>query len=82
MNNDLFFVTRILVTLFISFVLFRVYRTEEMMVRAASAMAAARTERALPQQQFLIPPPKENSWGNLRVLDKKNIVRAFVGVTP
>ena len=60
----------------------RVYRTEEMMVRAASAMAAARTERALPQQQFLIPPPKENSWGNLRVLDKKNIVRAFVGVTP
>ena len=68
--------------LFISCVLFRVYRTEEMMVRAASAMAAARTERALPQQQFLIPRPKENSWGNLRVLDKNNIVCAFVGVTP
>ena len=53
-----------------------------MMVRAASAMAAARTERALPEQQFLIPRPKENSWGNLRALDKEKIIRAFVGSTP
>ena len=37
-------------------------------------------ERSLPQQQFLILRPKENSWGHLRVLDKDH-VPAFVGVT-
>ena len=32
--------------------------------------------------QFLISPPKENSWGNERVLDKARIIREFVGFTP
>ena len=71
-----------LVKTFISYIMFRVYRTEEIMVKAASAMAAARMERSLPEQLFLIPRPKENSWGHQRVLDKENIIRAFVGYTP
>ena len=56
-KNNLFFVKILFVKPFISCILFRVYRTEEMMVRAASAMAAARMERSLPEQQFLIPRP-------------------------
>ena len=82
MKNILVFVNLDFVKSFISNVLFRIYRTEEMMVNAASTMAAARMERSLPEQQFLIPRPKENSWGHLRVLDKENIIRAFVGTTP
>ena len=52
------------------------------MIKAATTMAAARMERSLPEQQFLIPHPKENSWGHLRVLDKENIIWEFVGYTP
>ena len=66
----------------ISNVSFRIYCTEEMRINAASTMAAARTERSLPEQQFLIPRPKENSWGHRWVLDKENIIHAFVGTTP
>ena len=55
-KNILFFVTY-----FISYLLFRVTSTEQLMINAASTMAAARMERSLPEQQFLIPRPKENS---------------------
>ena len=68
-KNILFFVKTS-----ISYLLFRVYSTEQLMINAASTMAAARMERSLPEQQFLIPHPKENSWGHLRVLDKENIM--------
>ena len=70
------------VTYFTSYLLFRVTSTEQLMINAASAMAASRMERSLPEQQFLIPRPKENSWGHLRVLDKENIIQKFVGHTP
>ena len=60
----------------------RVYSTDELMINAVSTMAAVRMERSLPEQQFLFPRPKENSWGHLSVLDKENIIRAFVGYTP
>ena len=53
-----------------------------MMLNAAATMAAARTERSYPEQQFLIPRSKENSWGHRRVLDKEKIIRAFIGATP
>ena len=53
-----------------------------MMVNAVSTLAAARMERSLPGQYFLVPRPKENSWGHLLVLDKENIIPAFVGTTP
>ena len=46
----------------ISNVSFRTYRTEEMMLNAAATMAAARTERSFPEQQFLIPHPERISW--------------------
>ena len=52
------------------------------MINAASTMAAARMERSVPEQQFIIPSPKENSWGHQRALDKENIIREFVGYTP
>ena len=52
------------------------------MINTASTMAAARMERSVPEQQFIIPRPKENSWGHRRVLDKENIIREFVGYTP
>ena len=45
-------------------------------------MAAVRMERSLPEPQFLISRPKENSWGHLSVLVKENLIRAFVGYTP
>ena len=51
------------------------------MINAASTMAAARMERSVTEQQFLIPRPVENSWGHKRVLDKENIIRQFVGKT-
>ena len=66
----------------ISYLLFRVYSTEQLMINAASTMAAARMERSVPEQQFIIPRPKENSWGHGRVLDKENIIWEFVGYTP
>ena len=76
-KNFLFFVTTS-----ISYLLFRVYSTEQLMINATSTMAAARMERSVPEQQFIIPRPKENSWGHRRVLDKENIIWAFVGYTP
>ena len=45
-------------------------------------MAAVRMDRSETGHQFLIPRPKENSWGNERVLDKERIIREFVGFTP
>ena len=45
-------------------------------------MAAARMERSVPEQQFIILLPKENLWGHRRVLDKENIIREFVRYTP
>ena len=52
------------------------------MIKAAKTMAAARMERSETGHQFLIPRPKDNSWGHRRVLDKENIIREFVGFTP
>ena len=60
-KNNLSLVNLYFVKPFISYILFRIYRTEEIMVNAASTMAAARMERSLPEQQFLIPRPTENS---------------------
>ena len=34
---------------------FRIYQTDEMMLKAATTMAAARSARSYPEQQFLIP---------------------------
>ena len=50
---------------------FRIYRTDKMMLKAATTMAAARSARSYPEQQFLIPRPKENLWGHRWVLDKE-----------
>ena len=52
------------------------------MIKAATTMAAARMERSETGHQFIIPRPKENSWGHRRVLDKEKIIREFVGFTP
>ena len=51
------------------------------MIKAATTMAATRMERLVTEQQFIIPRPKENSWGHRRVLDKEKIIREFVGYT-
>ena len=53
----------------ISYLLIRVYSTEQLMINAASTMAAARMERSVTEQQFLIPCPVENSWGHKPVLE-------------
>ena len=45
----------------IKYLLFRVYSTDELMIKAATAMAAARMERSELGQQFLIPRLVENS---------------------
>ena len=76
-----FCVNLIIVNTVTSDVLFRIYRTDDMMLKAATTMASARSERSFPEQQFLIRP-KENSLGHRRVLAKENIIRAFVGTTP
>ena len=82
MKNLVFFVKSI----YYSYLLFRVpskvYSTEQLMINAASTMAAVRMERSVPEQQFFIPRPKENSWGHKRILNKENIIRRFVGETP
>ena len=52
----------------INYLLFRAYSTEELMIKAATAIAAARMERSESEQKFLIPRPEENSWGNKRVI--------------
>ena len=66
----------------ISYLLFRVYSTEELMIKAATTMAAARMERSETGHQFIIPRPKKNSWGHRRVLDKERIILEFFGFTP
>ena len=61
----------------ISYLLFRVYSTEQLMIKVATTMAAVRMERSVTEQQFLIPRPTENSWGHGRVLDKENIIQIY-----
>ena len=51
------------------------------MINAATTTAAARMERS-ESGQFLIPRPKENSWGKERPLDKERIICEFVEFTP
>ena len=58
----------------INYLLFRVYCTEELMIKAATMMAAANMERSEIGHQFIIPSCKENSWGHRRVLDKERII--------
>ena len=41
----------------INYLLFRVYSTEELMIKAATTMAAARMERSETGHQFIIPRP-------------------------
>ena len=57
----------------INYLLFRVYSTEELTIKATT-MATVRMDRSETGHQFLIPRPKENSWGNERVLDKERII--------
>ena len=61
----------------ISYLLFRVYSMEQLMIKAATTMAAARMKRAETEKQFIIPRSKENSWGHRRVLDKEKIIRVL-----
>ena len=48
----------------ISYLLFRVYSSDELMTKAATTMAAARMERSETGHQFIIPRPREYSWGH------------------
>ena len=66
----------------IYYLLFRAYSTEELMIKAATAMVTARMERSESGQQFLIPCPEENSWGKDGALDKERIIREFVKFLP
>ena len=66
----------------INYLLFRAYSTKELMIKAAMTMTAVRMERSEYGQQFLIPHPEENSWGNKQVLDKERIIRELVEFTP
>ena len=59
----------------ISYLLFRVYSTDKLMMKAAMMMAAARMERSETGHQYIIPRPRENSWGHRRFLDKERIIR-------
>ena len=43
---------------FISYLLFRVYSMDELMIKAATM------ERSETGHQFIIPCPRENSWGH------------------
>ena len=52
------------------------------MIKAATTMAAARSDRSETGHQFLIPRPEKNSWGHKRVLDKEKIIQEFVKFTP
>ena len=58
----------------IKYLLFKNTSTEELMINAATATAAAKIERSESGQQFLIPRPEENSWGKKRPLDKERII--------
>ena len=55
---------------------------KELMIKAATAMAAARMKRSESGQQFLILCPVENSWGKDQALDKERIIQEFVEFTP
>ena len=66
----------------INYILFRVHSTKELMIKAATTTAASRMEIWESGQQFLIPCPRENSWGRERALDKERIIREFVDMTP
>ena len=66
----------------INYLLFRVYSPDELMIKAATMMTAARIERSETGHQFLIPCPEENSLGSEHVLDKEKIIREFAGFTP
>ena len=55
----------------ISYLLFRVYSTEQLMINTATTMAAAWMERSVTEQQFLIPRPTEKSWGHRRILIRR-----------
>ena len=66
----------------IKYLLFRFYRTKELMIKSDEVMRTARTEKLELGQKFMIPRPEENSWGKDRVLDKERIIREFVKFTP
>ena len=66
----------------IKYLLFRGYSMEELIINAAMMTAAARMVRSESGQQFLIPSPKENSWGKEQALDKERIIGEFVEFTP
>ena len=66
----------------INYLLFRVYSTDELMIKADTTMAAARMERSETGHRFIIPRPRENSWGHRHPLNKERIIREFVGYTP
>ena len=65
----------------IRYLLFRFYSTEELMVKADETMIATRKERSEQGQQFMIPFPRENSWGKGQELDKERIIKEFCGFT-
>ena len=51
------------------------------MVKADETMRAAKMERLEQGQQFMIPCPRENSWGKDRALNKERIIREYVKFT-
>ena len=57
----------------IKYLLFRVYSTDELMIKAVKAMGAARMERSELGQQFLIPRPVENSWGRIELSARREL---------
>ena len=57
----------------IKYLLFRVYNTEQLMIKAATAMAADRMERSELGQKFLIPRPVENSWGRIELSARREL---------
>ena len=52
------------------------------MKSAATVMASSRMDRSESGQQFLIPRPKENSWGKGRALDKEGMIPEFIEFLP
>ena len=66
----------------INYLLFRFYSTEELMMNADSTMRAARNKRLEHEHQFMIPHPRETSWGKDQALDKERIIREFIKFTP
>ena len=52
------------------------------MKSAATVMASSWMDRSESGQQFLIPRPKENSWGKGRALDKEGMIPEFIEFLP